>query len=267
MEFRIEKTGRRITPYIDQKDFTIAQAFAKRIYKEFGTFISAIVLFGSVAERKEKRHDVDLLIVIDDVRIKLHPEILEAYRVIVEKAILDISPRIHVQTMKYSSFWEYARAGDPVAVNILRSGIALIDTGFFDPLQSLLDSGRIRPSIEAIETYFTMSYGSLFRSRDHLLAGAVDLYWAAVDAAHSALMSVGEIPPSPENVADMVRERLVKGRKLDGKYATIMQELYLISKKITHREIKYISGKEYDKLREKTEDFVKRMKKFIEEKK
>ena len=266
MEFRVEKRERRIAPYIDQKDYNIALAFAKKVYKEFGTFISAIVLFGSVAERKEKRYDVDLLIVVDDVKVKLHPEILEAYRVIVEKAILDISPRIHVQTMKYSSFWEYVRAGDPVAVNILRSGIALVDTGFFDPLQALLDNGRIRPSIEAIETYFTMSYASLFRSRDHLLAGAFDLYWAAIDAAHSALMSIGEIPPSPEHVADMIKEKLVKGRKLDGKYANIMQELYLISKKITHREIKYLNGKEYDKLRDRTEDFVKRMKKFIEEK-
>ena len=112
-----------------------------------------------------------------------------------------------------------------------------------------------------------MSYASLFRSRDHLLAGAVDLYWACIDAAHSALMSIGEIPPSPEHAGDILRERLVNGRKVESKYASIMQELYLVSKKITHREIKYISGKEYDRLRTQTEDFVKRMKKFIEEKK
>lgn len=267
MDFKIEKNVRFNNPYVEQKDFDIAQQFAKKVYKEFGTFISAIILFGSVAQRKDKRYDVDMLIIIDDVRIKLYPEIMEAYKVIVEKAILDISPRIHVQTMKYSGFWEYVRAGDPVAINILRSGIALIDTGFFDPLQALLDNGRIRPSVEAIETYFTMSYASLFRSRDHLLAGVVDLYWACIDAAHSALMSIGEIPPSPEHAADMLRERLVNGRKIESKYASIMQELYLISKKITHREIKYISGKEYDRLRTQTEDFVKRMKKFIEEKK
>ncbi|MAG47231.1 hypothetical protein CL617_01380 [archaeon] len=267
MDFKIERNIRRNIPYIDQKDLGIAKKFATKVYKEFGTFISAIVLFGSVAQGKVKRNDIDLLIVINDVKIKIHPEIMEAYRVIVEKAILDISPKIHVQTMNYSSFWEYVRAGDPVAVNILRSGLALVDTGFFDPLQALLDSGRIRPSIESIQTYFTMSYASLFRSRDHLLSGAVDLYWAAIDAAHSALMSVGEIPPSPEHVAGMMGEKLVKGRKLDKKYVAIMSELYLISKKISNREIKFITGKEYDKLRDKTEDFVKRIKKFIEEKK
>ena len=54
MEFRIEKTGRRITPYIDQKDFTIAQAFAKRIYKEFGTFISAIVYLVLLLRERKK---------------------------------------------------------------------------------------------------------------------------------------------------------------------------------------------------------------------
>src|SRR3989339_1984903 len=184
MDFKIKKNVRFNNPYVEQKDFDVAQQFAKKVYKEFGTFISAIILFGSVAQRKDKRYDVDMLIVIDDIRIKLYPEIMEAYKVIVEKAILDISPRIHVQTMKYSSFWEYVRAGDPVAINILRSGIALIDTGFFDPLQILLDQGRIRPSEESIFTYYTMAPASINRSQQHLLTATVDLYWAAIDAAH-----------------------------------------------------------------------------------
>ncbi|MBI2672248.1 hypothetical protein HYX16_04910 [Candidatus Woesearchaeota archaeon] len=44
-----------------------------------------------------------------------------------------------------------------------------------------------------------------------------------------------------------------------------MRELYLLFKKIIHRDIKSISGKEYDNYLEKTKIFVKGMKKYIDE--
>jgi predicted nucleotidyltransferase len=265
MDFRVEKKERN-KPEVMDKDFETARKFAKKLYSEFGNFISALVLFGSTARRAKKPEgDIDILIVIDDVRIKPTPEILETFKLITEKAIINISLKIHTQTMKLTSFWEYVRAGDPVAINILRDGIALIDTGFFDPLQALLDDGRIRPSREAIYNYFVMSYASLNRSRGHILTAMVDLYWSAIDAAHSALMSLGEIPPSPEFVSNIIRERMVKRKLIKAKYADIMDDLYKLSKKIIYREVKDISGKDYDKYKDKTVKFIKAMKKFIEQ--
>ena len=265
MDFRIEKRGRNNKSDLIDKDFETARKFAQKLYGEFGNFISALVLFGSTARKKKNpKGDIDILIVIDDVKIKPSPEILETYKVITEKAIIDVDQRIHTQTMKLTSFWEYVRSGDPVAINILRDGIALIDTGFFDPLQALLDDGRIRPSREAIYNYFIMSYASLNRSKGHLLTAMVDLYWAAIDSAHSALMSIGEVPPSPEFVSNVIKEKMVKRKLIKAKYAIIMDDLYKISKKIAHREIKDVEGKEYDKYKKLTLEFIKAMKKFIE---
>jgi predicted nucleotidyltransferase len=264
LEFRVNPKERAVQPKVHQKDFELARNFAKRLYKEFGTFISALVLFGSVTFKEEKAKDIDILVVIDDVRIRLSPEIMETYRVIIEKAIIDLSPRIHIQTMKLTSFWEYVRAGDPVAVNILRSGIALIDTGFFDPLQALLDTGRIRPTKESIQSYFAMAYASLSSSRSHLISAVLDLYWASIDAAHSALMKLGGVPPSPEHVADELKEKMVKRKYLKVKYVNFMREMYVLSKKITNKEISFISGEKYDELSRETSDFVKVMKSFVE---
>lgn len=111
-----------------------------------------------------------------------------------------------------------------------------------------------------------MAPASLHRSQQHLLTAAIDLYWAAIDSAHAALMKLGEIPPSPDHVADLLERRLVKERHISRKYADVMRKLYQLSKKITHREIKTISGQEYDKYRQLTESFVNGMKKFIEKK-
>lgn len=177
------------------------------------------------------------------------------------------SGRLHVQSMKFSSFWEYIRAGDPIAINILRYGIALIDTGFFDPLQMLLDNGRIRPSQEAMYNYYVMAPASITRAKEHLLSATVDLYWAAVDAAHAALMAYGYIPPTPEHVADMLDNVLVKKRILGKKYSNIMRDNYKIFKNIVHRNIKEIEGKDYDKIKKQTSEFVIEIRKILEKKK
>jgi len=182
-----------ITKYPNE-DLTIARSFAKRIENEFGNFLKAVVLFGSAARKHtplETKGDVDVLIVVDDLSIRMTREVVEAYRLIVERTIGKVSTRLHVTSMTITSFWEYVRAGDPVAINILRDGIALKDVGFFAPLQALLIQGRIRPTHESVWVYFGRAPRTLLNSKWHLLQATLDLYWAVIDATHSALMHIG----------------------------------------------------------------------------
>ncbi|MBL7148410.1 MAG: hypothetical protein ISS82_06290 [Nanoarchaeota archaeon] len=266
MKFDIEKKKRPYEINITDEAFRLARIFAKKIYDELGKFIYSAVLFGSTTTEAEHKYDVDILIIIDDVHIQLTPEFLESYKIIVEKIIASIDIRIHIQTMKLGSFWEFIRAGDPVAINILRSGIALIDYGFFEPLQHLLRQGRIRPSLESIYNYYTMAPKSLENSKRHILAAFIDLYWAVIDASHAALMCLNITPPSPDHVGDMLRDHMVKKRLLKAKYVKYVNEFYYISKKISHREIAYISGKDYDEYLKKATELVNVLKKFIEKK-
>ncbi|MBU4501537.1 MAG: hypothetical protein KKA79_03020 [Nanoarchaeota archaeon] len=276
MKFNIEKKERETDIHFPEVEFNIARDFAKRAYQEFGTFIKALVLFGSTAkasfgeEQKKmaKEGDIDVLIILDDVSLNLSRELTQTYRVVMEKILSDMpnGERLHLQSMKFTSWWEYVRAGDPVAINVLRYGISLIDTGVFDPLQSLLDNGRIRPTREAIHTYFVMAPASVHRAKDHLLSAMVDLYWASVDAAHAALMSLGEIPPSPDHVADLLETKMVKKGIIKKVHADIMRNNYIVFKKIIHRDIKEVSGADYDKFKKNTEIFVNEMKKFLDKK-
>lgn len=270
MKFPIEQNPKKNIDKFIQRDVDLARKFATIVYKEFGTFIKAIVLFGSTLKAPgtiSPKKDIDILIILDDITVQFSKELVETYRIISEKAIGDTAPdRLHVQSMKFTAFWEYVRVGDPVAINILRNGLALVDTGFFDPLQALLDQGRIRPSDEAIYTYFTMAPASLLRSKQHLLTAVVDLYWAAIDAAHAALMRLGEVPPTPDHVADLLERRLVARKHVSEKYADIMRKLYAIYKKVVHREIQEITGKQYEKYLKLTEKFVDEMKRYIEKK-
>jgi hypothetical protein len=166
--------------------------------------------------------------------------------------------------MKLTSFWEYMRNGDPIAINMLRDGVPLADVGIFEPLQMLLFQGRIKPTKESIWNYYARAPATLANAQWHVLQACLDLYWAVIDAAHAALMKMGETPPSPGHVADLIEQKLVKPGHVAKRYADAMRFFYELSRKITHREIRDIPGKKFDEYHELAQDFVKAMKKVIE---
>lgn len=266
MRFEIKRrTSLNMEKYPTQ-DLTIARSFAKRISNEFGDFLRAVALFGSAARKtRGPMGDIDVLVIVDDLAMRMTAEVVEAYKLIIEKAIGDTSTRLHVTSLTLSSFWEYVRAGDPVAINMLRDGVPIIDAGFFEPLQALLIQGRIRPTYESVWTYFGRAPRTIINSKWHLLQATLDLYWAVIDAAHSALMHIGEIPPTPEHAADLLEEKLVKKKLIEQEHADTMRKFYNLMKQITHREIKEISGREFDALLKEATRFVERIKVFIEE--
>src|SRR3989344_1240444 len=267
MKFDVKKRGADSHKEYSKESMALARNFAKQLYDEFGNFISALILFGSTARKQQNSFDVDILVVLDDVKVIFTQEMVETYRIITEKTIARVEPeRLHVHSMTLTSFWEYMRNGDPVAINILRDGISLIDNGFFDPLKILLADGRIRPTTEAVYNYYNMAPASIFRAKQSLLNAGINLYWSVIDSAHAALMSEGEIPPSPDHVSEIFDKRLVKTGKFKTKYMDIINELYILSKKIIHREKKELTGREYDRYKAMADDFVNEVKKYLEKK-
>jgi len=268
MEFKIDK---KLNPNIHRyptEDFKTANIFANQLQPELGDFLKGVILFGSAVRRQvTPESDIDILVVTDDLSFKLTEALVEAYRLIIENLISKVSRKLHVTSMSFTSFWEYAKSGDPVVVNILRDGVALYDTGFFEPLQVLLKQGRIRPSEESVWRYFGRSPQTLMNSRWHLLQATLDLYWAVIDSAHAALMCRNEIPPTPDHVADLLEQVFVKKHLLEAKYVQTMKKFYQVSKMITHREIREIKGEEYEMYYREANNFVQRMKILIEKNK
>ena len=266
MDFKVEKKKSENKKKHTKEDIDIAYEFAKEAYKEFGTFLKAIVLFGSNARKtKRKSNDIDILLIVDDVTIYLTPEIIETYKIILERLLGKMSRKLHITTLRFTSFWDLVRNGDPVIINIMRDGFPIIDTGVFEPLQRLLVMGKIRPTEESIWTYFSRAPTTLHNSKWHILQGTMDLYWAVIDAAHAALMKQGEMPPSPEHISGLLMEKLVKKGLLKKKYANTMQKFYDLYKGIAHRSIKEISGSEFETYYKEAEAFVKEMQKFIKD--
>jgi len=266
MKSPIRKRDIPINVKYPKENYDTARKFASQIFNEFGAFIRAIVIFGGQTEKKEKG-DIDILIIVDNVSFFLTPEVIETYRIVTAKVAMEVSNKLHITTLRFTSFWEYMRAGDPLGVNILRTGLALIDTGFFYPMQLMLYEGRIRPTMEAANAYYSRSASTIHNSKWHIMQGILDLYWSVIDSAHAALMRQGEIPPAPKDMHDHIDRKLVKTGFVDKKCPDIMAEFYLLSRGILHRDIKDKSGKEWDRLYEKANFFVGEMRKVVINKK
>ena len=246
-------------------DLDYAYRFSADITKEVGKFVKGVILFGSHARKKQPAHDIDILVILDDITIHLTKEFVQTYRIIVQNLVAKISKRLHVTTFKYTSFWEFVRNGDPIAINILRDGVPIVDREFFRPLQLLLYQGRIRPSKEAVWTYYYKAPQELQNSKFKMISAVMDLYWAVIDASHAGLMRLNEVPPSPSHVAEMVNEKLIKPGLIEKKYSKTVSKFYTLSKKIEYREIKDIKGSAYEKYYKEADSYVQMMRKFIEE--
>ncbi len=249
----------------DKESLDIVYAFSKRMIKEFNDMIKVIAIFGSSSKKDEldPNSDIDVLVIVDDVDYQIDDEIAKSYRVITGKIVEKVSKKLHITTLKLTHFWEYVKVGDPVVLNILRDGYAVIDSGFFTPLQILLYKGRIRPSEEAIYTYFERAPRSLKQVEFNLLKSVSDLYWAMIDSAHAALMRIGELPANPREIPKVIEEKLVKPGLVNQECADFAKEIYELSKKIAHNEVKSVTGAEIDELKEKAEKFVDEMKKIV----
>jgi uncharacterized protein (UPF0332 family)/predicted nucleotidyltransferase len=266
MEFKIPKKEHWNIQKYSKEEFELARKLSESLVKEMHSLLSSVVLFGSSArgEKVDYSKDIDVLLIVNDVSIIFTPEVSQTFRIIVEKTASKISRRFHINTLMLSNFWDYLRVGDPIGINMLRDGVPLYDKGIFEPAQQLLFQGRIRPTKESIWVYWARAPNTIQNAQWHVLQSLVDLYWAAIDAAHAALMRVGEIPPTPSHVPDMLNEKFVRAGLLDKRYVDIMRTLYKTAKMIAHRELKEVSGDTFDTYLEETQDFVEQMKKIIE---
>lgn len=250
-------------------DSDIALDFATKTYKRFNQAIKAIILFGSTAKKTTVAgSDIDLIVLIDDVSIKWTQELIAWYREELDKILMQnpYKKSLHINTVKLSTWWEDLMKGDPVIINILRYGQAVLDfAGFFNPLKFLLLNGKIRSTPEAIYNCLQRAPTHILRSKVAELNSIEGLYWSMVDSAHAALIAINILPPSPEHISSHLAEMFVEKGKLNKKYAEWFQNLLILHKKIAHGEITDLKGVEIDMWQDRAEEFMRVMAELVKE--
>jgi predicted nucleotidyltransferase len=252
-----------------KRENDIAMDFAVKVYKKFNKMIKSVVLFGStVKDNRAPGSDIDIIVLLDDLSVKWDQELIAWYREELEK-ILQGNPynkSLHINTIKLSTWWEDMMRGDPVILNILRNGEAIIDlAGFFEPLQRLLLDGKIKATPEAIYSCLQRAPMHIARSRASELSAIEGLYWAMVDSAHAALISINISPPSPEHIPFHLKNNLVDAGVLKAKYVDWYRDLLILHKKISHGEIRDLKGVEIDAYQQRAEEFLEVMARIVKD--
>ncbi len=247
----------------------IAMDFATKAYEKFNKIIKSIVLFGSsVKQTSVAGSDIDIILIIDDVAIIWDQELIAWYREELDKLLRQnpYQKDLHINTIKLSTWWEDLMKGDPVVINVLRYGEAMIDFGgFFEPLKFLLLNGKIKSTPEAIYNCLQRAPTHFLRSRVAELNAIEGLYWAMVDSSHAALISANIPPASPEHIPADLKDVFVDKGKLKMKYVIWYRDLLILHKKIVHGETTDLKGVEIDDWQEKTKEFMRVMAELVDQ--
>jgi predicted nucleotidyltransferase/uncharacterized protein (UPF0332 family) len=244
---------------LEIRGYDAAFKFAKAIFEKYPKIIKTLVLFGSYSKGKEnEQSDVDIMVILDDVLNVLDEKLLAAFYADVDIEVKSIPVKLHMNFVTLTAFWRGVMAADPVTVNVLKYGVPLIDTGYFEPLQALLNKGEIKPTEESI--YAALSRSELYSGSARLkIASAVtDAYWSLINSSQAFLMKQGEIPPSPEFIEEMLGKQLSK-KLINQHDMEIFKEVYDLGKKLMHGEKVDLTGEKVDKILTETKSFNSKM--------
>ncbi len=238
----------------------VAMDFAVKVHKKFDRLIKASVLFGSQAKNiAVTGSDIDIILIVDDAAVIWDMELIAWYREELAKIVAESQYRkeLHINTVKLTTWWQDLLYGDPVVVNIIRYGEALIDIGgFFNPLKALLIQGKIRSTPEAVYAALSRAPTHLARSKASEMGAIEGVYWAMVDTAQALLITAGKVPPSPEHIPQMIKQNFADVGLLDQQYVVLIRDLYNLHKGISHGSIRNIKGVDIDMWQERAEKFL-----------
>lgn len=264
MEFEEKKRIQNNERNYHIENMGIAREFSKELIMEMKELVRSIVIFGSNTQNTLKEDsDIDLMVVLDNVSVYVTPQLREAYRVITTSLCEKLSDKIHLMTVNLSDLWDMARKGDPVLINILRYGVPIFDRDLVEPLQYLLEIGRIKPTREAAYNYMSRSQTLLEETNKHLEEAMLDLYYSVIDITHSTLIVEKIVPPSPKDMPEIFQETF-KNKRLE-KYSTDIRDFYTLAKDIEYKRVK-ADGKMYDKYFKKAQKLVLELKTYNDEK-
>lgn len=265
-----KKTRKRVKlrTFNPKKEKEIAMDFAATVQKKFNTLVKAIILFGSQTKNEAKSDsDIDIIIIVDDAGINWDLELVAWYREELAKIISasEFGQELHVNTIKITTWWNDLMHGDPVVINILRYGETLIDLGgFFKPLKALLLQGKIHATPEAVYAALQRAPMHLARSKIAEMGAIEGIYWTMVDSAQAALITLGKLPPSPEQITGMLREFFVDRGLLKKEYIRWYDEIFNLHKGIAHGKIRDVRGADIDMWQERAERFLSKMTEIID---
>jgi len=244
-----------------------AEEFSEKLKNKLGDKVKVVAVWGSVAKGEHGHEsDIDTLVILDDTKLKkdVPDDAKNKIRKKVTQAAKDTDDRITIQYFPFlTEFWDSLRKGEPLAIEAVRHGQPVYDTGIFMPAKRLLQRGKIKATRETVKKRLKMAAAGYKKAEQNMRSSIPHkLEQVMANAGQSPIMLVGKNPPPKEKVPDTLEEMFVEKDMLEQEYVEIAQELYDFGNK-GEKHPEDVTGQEVEDHLEKADDFVRRMHQLV----
>jgi hypothetical protein len=246
---------------VAESRFKDIDAFSNKLRQKYQKLISSTV----VKRPSLAKESIELMFIVDDLNNVVFDQHVNEIRMTATDMAYSSTLPLKCDAMLASDFWDGFKSKKDNIMQLVRESLVIHDSSFFLPLQDLLVKGKVRPSKESVRVYFVKAERSMKTANQHVGKAVIDLYWAVVDAAHAAVMVAGITPPSPKDLAQTLKNELVARNLIHKRCGQIVDLFYNTAKRIMHREVFEIPGREFDLLLADADFFIKEMDDFVKE--
>lgn len=244
-----------------------AEKFADTLKDKLGDKVKVVAVWGSVPKGEHGYDsDIDTLVILDDTKLKndVPQDARDKIRRKVTEAAKDTDERLTIQYFPFlTEFWDSLRKGEPLAIEAVRNGQPVYDTGIFMPAKRLVQRGKISGTRETVKKRLKMAAAGYKKAEKNFKQSIPHkLEQVMANAGQAPIMLVGKQPPAKENVPETLEEMFVEKDLLEPEYVEIAKELYEFGDK-GEKNSDEVTGQEVEEHLDKADDFVRRMHKLV----
>lgn len=250
------------------KGLTAAQVLKTMALEKLKRYILSIILVGSVSRGTMHEHsDVDISFVIDDTDVKKmsRHEVLARLRGMILQMAAQTGFEFNIQVYLLTDFWQSLRDTQPVIFSMVRDGVPLYDTGMFMPWRTLLKTGKMKPSPEAVDQFYKTGRLLIEDVNNSIKEIVIErLFLSMLNPAQAATMLVGIPPTHHGDTPKVFKKYFVDEYKLiEPKYIDYLTEILELRKGVEYGKIKDISPEKFLEQMNHAKEFQDRMDKLF----
>ena len=185
--------------------------------------------------------------------------------------ILDLAAKtgfeFNIQVYLLTDFWQSLRDTHPVIFSMVRDGVPLYDTGMFMPWRTLLKTGKMKPSPEAVEQFYKTGRMLIDIVNNSLKELVIEkLFLSMFNPAQAATMLVGIPPTHHGDTPKVFKKYFVDEYKLlEPKYVDYLNDILELRKGVEYGKIKEISAEKFLEQLSHAKEFQDRMDKLFKD--
>nr|EGQ40969.1 MAG: nucleotidyltransferase domain protein [Candidatus Nanosalinarum sp. J07AB56] len=244
-----------------------AEEFSEKLNEKLGDKVKVVAVWGSVPKGEHGYDsDIDTLVILDDT--KLERDVPKDAKKKIQKKVTNLAKetdeRITIQYFPFlTEFWDSLRQGEPIAVEAIRNGEAIYDTGIFMPAKRLLERGKIKSSRESVKKRLKTAAAGYKKAENNMKSSIPHkLEQVMANAGQAPIMLTGRNPPPKEKVPEVLDEMFVEKDMLEQEFVENARELHDFGNK-GEKESDNVTGQEVEEHLEMADDFVRRMHELV----